>query len=902
MNVKRLIGFCIMILLVFSVFVNAQRAPSSEGGQEDYELRDSDFDGFRGMKTEILESEGNRIFHSRLTGPLGTEERFFNELGNLILKQRKFLDGRTHSSVDYLYGADGNIESVQGEYFTYLGKESAGKEIVDWGFVSGTNDWRLQQSEAYSDDGDLVYTTKFTYLSDGGKVFEEIYPDKRTRYEIDDEGKTVEINYYDDQDREIERVAFFNGERIGTLEFVYGLDGSIKVIAKDRDGKISGEQTVGDESQISFAVDELMKKLNFEGFLIEEFEKGAGEEEYEDVKGRTIPTYDEFGRKIGDTVYDNDGNAITVISYKYDEDGNLINEIILREGEPIEYITYNKDGTKTTDYLEGDVTKVDNIESLNKLKREVTDASGNLIRVEYFAEGRISKGVTFGKDGTIKIETYGADGKVIDGVTKTFTRVDEVDDFVLVKDKDGKHVILSMEAMTGEEFKEPALALPTKFKIGTEDRDAISAQDYFTLVKSGVLEGFVGTDGKVFNVGFNAQSNIYYVPGTGELAGKARIVGFRVDLGSGRWSYARHESGPTNYNNELYNQLKAAGLIDDDLTYPQWLESRTFDPETGEPEGIWIGSDGYVVKDDKYLVDVVYHDGEILSTCPGLGLGYEVWCKGDTFVRRVAGKLEKVEFEGFEEFIDEDKPSQEEIAEFINERRKVQDFAATVLQGPRTALGQGFSDWFNAELTGWQRTMNNFFFADDARKWFFQPEKWEEMLCEQSSLKNRPQFAQFGFTSDGETDITIMLQAEKEDFVTGYNESTGDKVEETLYQVSWMVKNVQEDGMLYTVCANRCDSSCVLVSQTYTDRQVSSNSQDSGFRAFYYPPGIKTMALCYVYVNEQGQQVGRLNAWTVPVVSENYQPSDSPLYGETPGGAAPQQTSTPRGAGGAITP
>ncbi len=148
--------------------------------------------------------------------------------------------------------------------------------------------------------------------------------------------------------------------------------------------------------------------------------------------------------------------------------------------------------------------------------------------------------------------------------------------------------------------------------------------------------------------------------------------------------------------------------------------------------------------------------------------------------------------------------------------------------------------------------------------------------------EDMPEDAVLGYREDGEEDIMFRLQGEKEYFPDG----------NILYQFNWLVRAVDKK-MGYTVCANYCDSSCLII-KNYKDISVDEDQSSSDYVAMYSTKDVGVISICYVT-----EEDSTLRSYSMPITYEDYvADEDRNSYGQGTGGpVGTGATSTPAGAG-----
>ncbi|MBW3016913.1 hypothetical protein KY316_00950, partial [Candidatus Woesearchaeota archaeon] len=197
----------------------------------------------------------------------------------------------------------------------------------------------------------------------------------------------------------------------------------------------------------------------------------------------------------------------------------------------------------------------------------------------------------------------------------------------------------------------------------------------------------------------------------------------------------------------------------------------------------------------------------------------------------------------------------EEMINNVQKRRDVQAMWRTFWDGSPSLISQSVEAKFNRK-----------FWSDVIKEWdwlestFFTPEKWEQEICQSWFNKEAdvPSYMSTTDTSYGR-DISMSLFAEKEHF---------DVLNQTLYQVSWMIAPNGYD-VEYSICLNKCGSSCKLVAQGDAD----DGDVESGFKTKYRDEDDdETKAsICYDEIREvDGDEQRTTKSFTVPIVHENY--------------------------------
>jgi tetratricopeptide (TPR) repeat protein len=210
-----------------------------------------------------------------------------------------------------------------------------------------------------------------------------------------------------------------------------------------------------------------------------------------------------------------------------------------------------------------------------------------------------------------------------------------------------------------------------------------------------------------------------------------------------------------------------------------------------------------------------------------------------------------------------DEKGEQDVAKMLNSienYQRAQSAVRTIVVGP-TGIGRSFTDKVTDELA-------QFEWYDEVENWleqqFFQPEKWERYICEQIVDEDMPEDAVIGYRDDGTEDIAFRLQGEKEYFPDG----------SFLYQFNWMVRNINEENMEYTVCVNYCDSSCLIVKDA-KGIIVNEDSSSSDYVAMYSTKDVGVISICYITGDDP-----TMWSFSQPIAYEDYVPDeDRNTYG-----------------------
>ena len=449
-----------------------------------------------------------------------------------------------------------------------------------------------------------------------------------------------------------------------------------------------------------------------------------------------------------------------------------------------------------------------------------------------------------------------------------YTKVQEFSDaegkqYVELKTSTGTHLV-PVDA-TGGDVAKGKYALPTgTFKDSKGKKLTVASKtDYVNALQEGIIkprdEGYekISVSGK----------NIVALDDKGER----KTVGFKVKSGLGKEDYSYFNSKKT-VNPSIVDETSMEGTV-------------------------YFNNKGEVFNDGKIwdAYRVVIHEEEkvplIAKRYVDVDIGLEIYKEtygGEEdyyYLDKETGEMKPLTEAEIQQQLTEksyerikDEKGEQDTAKMLDSietYQRIQSGVRTIVVGP-TGIGRSFTDKVTLEL-------EQFEWYDEVDRWleeqFFHPEKWERYLCEVLVDEDMPEDAIIGYRDDGTEDITFRLQAEKEYFPNG----------EFLYQFNWMVRNVNEGEMEYTVCVNYCDSSCLIVDDA-KGITVNEDSSSSDYVAMYSTKDVGVISICFITEDDP-----EMKAFMQPITFEDYVPDeDRNTYGY--GGAGAGTGSVPSGA------